>query len=119
MSANHYNNPDTLTGYGIPDFSTAISYLGLTEKKTQNISVYPNPFMEDIFVCCFSKEGEKVNAALYNELGQITFQQIYLLHSGKNLLTLNPGKYCPPGMYILIISSKLFSTSYHMIKIGK
>jgi serine protease AprX len=117
MSGNHYNTPDTLMGYGIPDFSMFIAHLGIEEPKTHLSTVYPNPFVQDIFIRNYSKEGDKVEAILYNGLGQIILQQQYILHPGENLNILNTGKNCPPGLYLLNLKSHLFSENYHLIKL--
>jgi len=43
---------------------------------------------QDIFISCFSKEGDKINLVLYNALGEIIFQQTSLLNSGENFIIL-------------------------------
>ncbi|MEO8151019.1 MAG: S8/S53 family peptidase [Bacteroidia bacterium] len=43
-SASIYNNPDTLIGYGIPNFATASTILAVNEISNNNsFAVYPNP----------------------------------------------------------------------------
>ena len=116
MSASHYSTPDTLTGYGIPDFSAAINYLGVPDKKIMVNRVYPNPFSQDVYISCSSTNGNRVEANLYNELGQVVFHTTYNLTSGQNLVHLNPGKSCLPGVYILTLSSPSFSENIHLIK---
>ena len=54
QSASQYNTPDSLLGYGIPDFEIADKYLKVnhtaTLKQESSWSVSPNPFRDNIFI---------------------------------------------------------------------
>ena len=54
QSASQYNTPDSLLGYGIPDFEIADKYLKVnhtaTLKQASLWSVSPNPFSNTIFI---------------------------------------------------------------------
>jgi serine protease AprX len=119
MSASRSTNPDTLIGYGIPDFSLALQLLGMKDKKRQVNSVYPNPFTQDLSIRCFSNTGEENKIFLYNQLGQIILQKTNYLLPGENSFNINPGSNCPPGQYVLQIISDHFSESFRLVKIVK
>ncbi len=59
QSADRYNHPDTIFGYGIPDFYAAHIYLnsmGQIDENTENLlNVFPNPFKNILNVAFYSK----------------------------------------------------------------
>ncbi len=59
QSADRYNQPDTVFGYGIPDFYAAHIYLysmGKIDEHTENLlNVFPNPFKNTLNVAFYSK----------------------------------------------------------------
>jgi len=61
-SADRYNHPDTIFGYGIPDFYTAHIYLnsvGEIDENTDNLlNVFPNPFKDVLNIAFYSKNIE-------------------------------------------------------------
>ena len=54
QSAYQYNNPDSLLGYGIPDFELADKYLKVNSARYLNWesswAVSPNPFTDYLFI---------------------------------------------------------------------
>ena len=58
-SADRYNKPDTVFGYGIPDFYAAHIYLnamGKIDENTDNmLNVFPNPFKNILNVAFYAK----------------------------------------------------------------
>jgi serine protease AprX len=115
MSASQYSAPDTLMGYGIPDFSKAISVLSVPEKKLIIQPAYPNPFRNEIFIPVVCREAGEITVNLYNDLGQAVHQESFDLHSGNNLAIIQTVTF-HPGLYILKVSSKTFSESWRLIK---
>lgn len=112
QSADKYNAPDNLYGYGIPDFSLALSNALL---KTQNFSntkfeVYPNPAQQQVWVS-FPNGFETAVVTLYNTLGQEVLQQN--ISTQYPTLSVNA---LDSGMYLYKIESKTFSQSGKLIR---
>ncbi len=73
-SASQYLNPDSLMGYGIPNFAQI--YTTVTGKKIEIppydslVSVYPNPFNNQLRATYFSSKSQTLNISIYNVLGE-------------------------------------------------
>jgi hypothetical protein len=79
QSASQYTNPDTLLGYGIPDYCKALQLLtGISLKDIgvdDLINVYPNPF-SDYFVIEFSSDtNQTLTIEVYDLLGKKIFSR--------------------------------------------
>jgi len=109
-SASQYNNPDSLLGYGIPNF--AIAYLILTNKKIFNIdtdndiNVFPNPFIDNIYIVFSSADTQSVKVELHDLSGKSvrnpeTIERI----SGFNYFNISDLGNLAEGMYIINVSS--------------
>lgn len=76
QSANQFSNPDSLTGYGIPDFCLASNLLvGIFEKGNcvESINVYPNPFSSSFDIQYYSFK----NQTLTIELNDLEGRKVY------------------------------------------
>lgn len=77
-SADKFNNPSDLYGYGVPDFGTALDAILLlgTEQYMQeiNFALYPNPVTTQINIS-FPKSAERADFVLYNILGERILQK--------------------------------------------
>lgn len=71
-SSDKFNNPDTLYGYGLPDFENALSILGIDEenKKANPFIVVPNP-VRDNFRLIFDENTANIEWKLFNVQGQL------------------------------------------------
>ncbi len=72
QSSSQYQQPDTLLGYGIPDFCSA--QVGESVSEINDLVwVYPNPFSEVLFITIFntSNETQLHSVNLYNLSGQL------------------------------------------------
>jgi len=90
-SANNYNTPDSLTGYGIPDFYTAYHILNeitsVKEEKIEQatISIYPNP-INDFFniSIIIPDDSEIVEIELFDYTARkILNSEPFILHQGE------------------------------------
>ena len=68
QSAHLYANPTVQMGYGIPDFSLALT-LNTPSFSTEKILLYPNP-ARNLVNLQLPNDLEKASVALYNSLGQ-------------------------------------------------
>jgi len=78
QSASHYNTPDSLTGYGIPDFYKAHLLLGgeeLIRDKSYYIRTFPNPFTDEFYIDVQTAGDQELNVAMYDITGKIIFDK--------------------------------------------
>lgn len=70
-SADRFNNPDTLYGYGIPNFERALSILGIDDQtqSSNTAFVVPNP-IRDQFKVVLNKSSENLEWKIINIQGQ-------------------------------------------------
>jgi hypothetical protein len=105
-SATKSGNPDNFLGWGIPDFNQANNILSTNlirfSSAISELSVYPNPFTNQLNIELNADRSLKVDIQLISSSGVVsaTLKQI-TLEAGKNILELkNLGK-LSPGMYML------------------
>ncbi len=92
-SSNQFSAPDSLLGYGIPNFEKA--YLSIkgdqdTISDFEIISFYPNPVEDNqfnILVSCQSSLATFIE--ITNSLGQTLFSGVTFFSSGKNLISMS------------------------------
>ena len=75
-SASQYNHPDSLLGYGIPDFEKAFFLLyGIEESEINDIIflLYPNPVADELTVDFFVSHTENLEIGIYDLLGEQVF----------------------------------------------
>ncbi len=119
ISATLINNPDSLSGYGIPDFQKAWFYLVNLDVPTRDIEkewfVYPNP-MNDFLV--IQKNGvvntEKISIEIFTLEGRLV-QKLIKPNNPKIILS-DIGR-LPQGMFLLKISSDEKSQTIKLNKI--
>ncbi len=106
-SSNQYQQPDSLIGYGIPDFdlayqkATGVVY---TSPKNKLFRYYPNPFHSVIHFELLSNKSQNVEVKIKNTQGQelIVFSQN--IQKGRNLLTVKSLANWKQGIYLLEIT---------------
>jgi hypothetical protein len=105
QSANQYSKPDSLLGYGIPDFEKADNFLKintsfkLIPKATWAVS--PNPFTDDITIRNLSPvSGDNCLIMIYNMKGVILWQSKFNVSETIVLTSLSD---LPNGILILTI----------------
>lgn len=109
-SASQYSNPDSLLGYGIPDFYQAMLILHNTrfalDSQKGMMNAYPNPFNESITTELFYLDSQEVKIELIDMFGKIQYEKvvpgngrIHFKETTQNLGGLSS------GLYILRVSS--------------
>jgi len=110
-SASQYNNPDSLLGYGIPNFAIAHQLLAgasINEnKKDYFFTVFPNPFEDWISLDYIENDSHLVTVELYDFCGR----NIYSIKNFKNVIgyntiTINNLDEISKGIYFLKISEE-------------
>lgn len=107
QSASQFANPDSLLGYGIPDFCYAEILLSQNQHVNADekiLFVYPNPSSGKFTVA--AKAAVK-NMRVYNVFGEIVFS------STENMIDLAAQ---PSGVYVLLVETDAGALSLKVIK---
>ena len=121
QSASQYNQPDSLLGYGIPDFEKADKYLKVNSATYLNWksswAVSPNPFADYLFIRNLNNSiDENCVASIYNLQGICLWQSSFKSEGTiilKNLANL------PQGFLILNIRSGEKEERIKVLKIAQ
>jgi hypothetical protein len=95
QSADRFQTPDNLFGYGIPDFQLALNIANLAtiENNKEAFVLYPNPTSSFVTIS-FPVDINDAKILFYNSLGQVVLQKtISKSISTLSLETLNSGVY--------------------------
>jgi len=110
QSASQAQSPDSLLGYGIPDFPLACLILGGIDSGIpldhDNLSLNgPNPFNEDLHFTFYSTKNQDITIRIYDMLGKLVYER----NDSVNGISLNnysvAGLYSK-GVYILQVESE-------------
>ena len=105
-SASQYSNPDTLLGYGIPNFEVA--YEILTNKifvDTDSFVIYPNPFSGILFIDFYSVDKKIISIELYDITGKRILYFEKNMVEGLNRITIDKNIFAGNSPYILYMKS--------------
>ncbi|CAN5547147.1 S8 family serine peptidase [soil metagenome] len=113
QSASQYWLPDSIKGYGIPNFCVADSILSFVLSvnansiDVTNLSVYPNPFNSNFVIDFYAVKKETILVELYDVTGRkVTSQQQIVFANTQNKFTLSDITNTSKGVYTLrLISS--------------
>ncbi len=110
-SSSRYTNPDSLLGYGIPNFVVAnmiasgIIICNLDNEK--QVNMFPNPFTDNIYVVYNSNgTGEVQFEILDNNGRKIYLRENIARKPGYNFILIDELKDISRGLYILVLSTK-------------
>ncbi len=94
-SGHLYNNPNPEFGYGIPNFyQIYASHVGINNYKPLNISVYPNPATDKLYLT--NLDGDIQSVSIYNAACQLVLQHAV---NGNPLIEINVTS-LPEGFYV-------------------
>jgi serine protease AprX len=122
QSGNQYLNPDSLLGYGIPNFCKADSLLsGILSFNSpialkNEVQVYPNPFNDILNITIQSVlMKEKMTVSIYDVLGkQVLYEDFYIV-SNKNNIYFNTNE-LGKGVYIIKVNLAGEVKTFQLIK---
>lgn len=69
LASSMYDDPDSLYGYGIPDYFAALQYLSIDEKENpidQFIKAFPNPFVDQLKIEVFIHDKQDIKIELFD-----------------------------------------------------
>lgn len=110
-SANQYLTPDTLLGFGIPDFSVAnalLSNIPISNYTTDQIkNIYPVPFSSDIYIEFYSVNTPEIFIELTDMVGNVIINtSTKLIVNSLNTINLNNLKAINAGSYVIKIKTQ-------------
>jgi serine protease AprX len=117
ISADRYNTPDSLYGYGIPDMITALlklqeKYVRLPDDAT---SVSPNPSSGDIEIV-FNEPPQNMSVEIISLSGRILYRHYFTGYAGSTLI-LTELKNKEQGIYLLRLITGSGITVHKIIKL--
>ncbi|MEZ5082425.1 MAG: S8 family serine peptidase [Bacteroidales bacterium] len=119
LSATQANTPDDLLGYGIPDYMLAhdiITNSGIEYSVDNSISIFPNPFNDEIFITSDIERKGPVNILLLDVAGKILHQvTLNNIVNGEEILLSDLGK-LKPGVYFTKINYDNYSSVKKIVK---
>jgi serine protease AprX len=122
QSSHQYNTPDSLLGYGIPNFCKADSILsGLTTVANHlsfknEVKIYPNPFQDELLLTIHTNAiKENISVKILDVLGKEVRKENYFPLSQKNDIVINTSD-LDKGTYTFLIQLSNEVKSYILIK---
>ena len=119
-SSDRYSSPDTIYGYGIPDFGLADiiykSKYGDVLQEFYSLNVYPTLFTDRINITFYSTIDNTVNITIYNTLGDKIKEEIFYVNEGYNEIVQDNLGTLVPGMYMVNVRSSKSSLVRKLIK---
>jgi serine protease AprX len=118
-SSSHYSAPDSLTGYGIPDFSKALAILSMPEKQVLINNTFPNPFENAFTISLISERPGQAILEIYNLTGMSVYRNVNVnLRAGENRIEVKNLGYLISGIYLARVRGDSFSENFRLIKIS-
>lgn len=109
QSSNQFSNPDSIKGYGIPNFCVANTILTGIEKPELNsdrLNVHPNPFNDNFNITFYSIKKQTVFIELYDISGRVIFKkQEHVSANSSNIFNIPVTKTLSNGMYLLQLTT--------------
>ncbi|MBK7888030.1 MAG: S8 family serine peptidase [Bacteroidetes bacterium] len=121
-SASQFSNPDTLLGYGIPNFSLANSFLDLEEYSIPSniiLHAFPNPWQGNtpLTLLYYASGGAtKATMKIFDLTGRLTYENNFnVINGAYNQLQLTPE--LSNGCYIIEINDEFSVNSIKLIRL--
>ncbi len=120
-SASQSTSPDSLLGYGLPDYGKAWFLIqGIDPVKLGNESlfgVFPNPFADKLTVEFYSHDAQGITIELISSTGELLYSKpVVVGYTSINHIEINDFQHLPTGVYFLRIITK---TSHHQQRVIK
>ncbi|MDQ3109588.1 MAG: S8 family serine peptidase [Bacteroidota bacterium] len=114
--------PDSLLGYGLPDFCAANLYLGGNPlqlgDQDELYSVSPNPFSDNLDFSFFSMADQNLEVILFDVQGrQLVDQLVFASGNAENHYKLGELSAVSPGVYFLRVKTE--EGKYFTVKVVK
>ena len=113
-------HPDSLLGYGIPDFVRALKAVRVPEYETQKqVVVYPNPFTDVFSVEVNVPAEQEIDLVLYDQLGRIVrYVRSYRAGAGTGKISFPGMAAMKNGNYMLKVAGRDFVSNLSVVKMA-
>jgi len=123
QSASQYNNPDSLLGYGIPNFQMAHTLLeNVTINENQKgcaFTVFPNPFRDVFSMTYFSSDTKPICVEIFNICGKNIFTSCNLeVNLGSNTFSFSNLMLFSKGIYFIKVTKENSINIRKLVKIS-
>lgn len=118
-SADRYNNPDSLYGYGIPDFIAALKSLEEIHifKPDVSITAGPNPFFDEINLW-FREAPEYLSVTVTNGSGGTVIRREFTIFAGRSY-KITGFEGMAEGLYFVKVSTGKGERVFKMIRLKR
>ena len=116
-TASQASNPDSLLGWGIPNYSQALLFLPVHSNLVgKTLVVYPNPVTDNITIGFPDLIKGKYSLQFVNLQGKVSYSRLLDLGSVRSL-QINDIADIPAGIYFIRLTNGLLSFTARIIKI--
>jgi serine protease AprX len=120
LSGSRIENPDSLVGYGIPDFNKAISLVGVDPVSPAiTPSISPNPFLTGFTVTIHSSTSHILTITIQDITGRIIItEKNFFCRIGENLIQIDEPilSALKPGIYFVKVATETWAQVYPIVK---
>ncbi len=120
LSSNMYDNPDSLYGYGIPDYFKALQYLSIDENENPVdifIKAFPNPFINQLEIDVFLHDTQDIKIELFDMNGKsIIVKTKKSSKIGCTSFVITNLDNLPSGLYLIRTLTDKISASQKVLK---
>lgn len=108
-SSSQFSNPDSIKGYGIPNFCAANTILTGIDKldlEYDKLDVHPNPFTDNFDITFYSNKKQTIYFELYDISGRKIFRKRENVSSNSyNVFNINEVNTLANGLYLFRLST--------------
>ena len=118
-SSDRYDNPDTLYGYGLPDFISALKKLEdiRTYKPEVIMTAGPNPFNDEVKLWFRDTPG-RMSVSVTDNSGRIIMKREFPAYAARSFILTGFGN-SGQGIYFIKVSTDLGDRTFKMIRIRR
>jgi len=117
-SCSHFSSPDSLTGFGIPDFVKAMNLMNINDNtKSNSLNIYPNPVKDKITLEFISQTPGAIVIRIIDSMGKTVKEAAAVARAGENSLIISGLSGIEPGIYHLLLTADHFRTGCRMTKL--
>ena len=119
LSSNRINNPDSLYGYGLPNFVKSLKILEDIHafKPKVTVTAGPNPFVDEIYLW-FRDVPERLAVTVTDNSGKTVLKTEYRTFIGRSF-TLTGMSSAARGVYLVKVETAAGEKVFKMIKLGQ
>jgi hypothetical protein len=123
-SASQATSPDSLLGYGLPDYGKALFLIqGIDPIRFDNESlfrVFPNPFADQLTLDFYSHDRQDITIELLGTTGELLYRKSVVVgYTSINRLEISEFENLPAGVYFLRINTQSKQHQQRIVKVSQ